>query len=125
VADRSRVRGPPVPLHVEQALAAGAASARVGDARRLEDADASYDAVLLLGPLYHITDRAGRIAALSVEELLGLEGPGWLLRDLDARWADPLERERLLAAARAIERERSLMGLSAHLLAVARQWRKR
>src|ERR1051325_10887532 len=47
----------PVPLHVEQARAAAEASgvtlaaAEVGDARTLTLADASVDAVLLLGPL--------------------------------------------------------------------------
>jgi SAM-dependent methyltransferase len=62
----------PVPLHVGQAEEASRArtegrlaSARVGDARRLAFADASADAVLLLGPLYHLTDRADRIAALT------------------------------------------------------------
>ncbi len=57
-----------VPLHVEQARASteasALASAEVGDARRLEHADASADAVLLLGPLYHLTAREDRLAAL-------------------------------------------------------------
>jgi SAM-dependent methyltransferase len=62
----------PVALHVAQALRASAAqpaaplaSATVGDARRLDRPDASADAVLLLGPLYHLTDRADRIGALT------------------------------------------------------------
>jgi len=62
----------PVPLHVSQAEEASRAragrrlaSARLGDARRLEFPDASADAVLMLGPLYHLTDRPDRIAALS------------------------------------------------------------
>src|SRR6185503_9334617 len=55
----------PVPLHVEEARAAlRRGSARVGDARRLDDADASFDAVLLLGPLYHLIERGDRITAL-------------------------------------------------------------
>ncbi len=60
----------PVPLHVEQALAAAAAqpnhpfTAAVGDARRLEADDGSVDVVLLMGPLYHLTDRDDRLAAL-------------------------------------------------------------
>ena len=37
-------------------------TATVGDARSLPQADASVDAVLLLGPLYHLTDRADRLA---------------------------------------------------------------
>ncbi len=61
----------PVPLHVEQARGASAAqpehpiaSAEVGDARQLAWPDGSADAVLLLGPLYHLTERADRITAL-------------------------------------------------------------
>jgi len=54
----------PVPLHLEQARALGV-RARSGDARRLQEADDSYDAVLLLGPLYHLVDRADRIRALT------------------------------------------------------------
>jgi SAM-dependent methyltransferase len=55
-----------MPLHVEQAteLAAGRFSAAVGDARRLDEPDASRDAVLLLGPLYHLLVREERLAAL-------------------------------------------------------------
>jgi SAM-dependent methyltransferase len=197
-----------LPLHVEQARQASArqaqaplASLRVGDARRLDEAEASVDGVLLLGPLYHLTERADRILALrearrvlrpggllfavgigrfasllsavadnllgdsdaaaivardlrdgqhrnstdkdyfttaffhhpdelEVEvreagfdliELLGVEGPAWLLPDLEQRWADPEERERLLQAARAVEREPTLLGLPPHLLAVGRK----
>jgi ubiquinone/menaquinone biosynthesis C-methylase UbiE len=62
----------PVPLHVEQARAAAGgrpgavlASAEVGDARALRLPDASVDAVLLLGPLYHLPERADRLQALA------------------------------------------------------------
>jgi ubiquinone/menaquinone biosynthesis C-methylase UbiE len=55
----------PVPGHVEQAATRAASiTAEIGDARRLTAADASYDAVLLLGPLYHLTERTDRLAAL-------------------------------------------------------------
>lgn len=60
-----------VPLHVEQARQASAAqpatplaSTSVGDARRLDQPSDSVDAVLLLGPLYHLTERADRLMAL-------------------------------------------------------------
>jgi SAM-dependent methyltransferase len=61
-----------VPLHVEQLLAAAGAEpdagsaidSDVGDARDLDLADSSVDAVLLLGPLYHLTRRADRVQAL-------------------------------------------------------------
>ncbi len=55
-------------------------------------------------------------AGLRFEALLGLEGPGWLLPHL---WEDPQGREDVLRAARAVEREPTLSGLRAHLLAVA------
>jgi ubiquinone/menaquinone biosynthesis C-methylase UbiE len=61
----------PVPKHVEQARRASTlqpehplASAEVGDARKLPQADASADAVLLLGPLYHLVKREDRLACL-------------------------------------------------------------
>ena len=194
-----------LPLHVAQAMDAAASAsqtirARVGDARHLEEADASVDAVLLLGPLYHLTERPARLHALrearrvlrpggllvaaavsrftsllaglfegelaepefraiverdlvdgqhrnpttrdyftttffhhpeelraevseagfSVETLLGVEGPGWVLPDLAARWADPECRAEILGAARAVETEPSLLGFNAHILAVGR-----
>jgi ubiquinone/menaquinone biosynthesis C-methylase UbiE len=55
------------PRHVEQALDALGSrglSANVGDARRLPFPAGSVDAVLVLGPLYHLQDRADRVRAL-------------------------------------------------------------
>jgi ubiquinone/menaquinone biosynthesis C-methylase UbiE len=43
----------------------GRISAEVGDARELPLADAGFDAVLVLGPLYHLTERLDRVRALS------------------------------------------------------------
>lgn len=54
----------PVPLHVAQACAVGGFDAVEGDARDLDEPDASYDAVLLLGPLYHLVSRDDRLRAL-------------------------------------------------------------
>jgi SAM-dependent methyltransferase len=54
----------PVPLHVQQARGRGV-PARAGDARHLVEADSSYDAVLLLGPLYHLSERSDRVRALA------------------------------------------------------------
>src|SRR5215211_5517048 len=54
-----------VPQHVRAAAEHGLVTAEVGDARRLTQSDASVDAVLLLGPLYHLVARAERIAALA------------------------------------------------------------
>ena len=61
----------PVELHVEQARQAAsgdpvaAFTAAVGDARRLAEPDQSQDAVLLFGPLYHLTEAADRRQALA------------------------------------------------------------
>jgi SAM-dependent methyltransferase len=55
----------PVPLHREQAMADGRFSVADGDARSLAEGDDSYDAVLLLGPLYHLTERVDRMRALN------------------------------------------------------------
>ena len=194
----------PVPRHVEQARAlAGptrSITAEVGDARNLPAADASADVVLLLGPLYHLTDRddrvlalteAGRVvrpgglvfvaaitrfaslldglsrellfdprfrsivdhdlldgqhrnpdrtphwfttayfhhpselpgeaadAGLHCVEVLGVEGvAGWFPHLFDS-WDDQAARDQILFAARATEREPSLLGASTHLLMVA------
>jgi ubiquinone/menaquinone biosynthesis C-methylase UbiE len=199
----------PMARHVEQALSASGqqpqtplASASVGDARRLGWPDAGVDAVLLLGPLYHLTDRADRVRALAearrvlrpggavaaaaisrfastcdgllrgyldepafeaiverdlrdgqhrnptgrpewfttayfhlpdelagevteaglrLDAVVAVEGPAWMLPDIEQRLADPARRERVLAAIRRVETEPSLLGASSHLLAVARR----
>ncbi len=61
----------PVSLHVEKARVAlqaqvdsGRASVSVGDARSLDVPSDSVDAVLLMGPLYHLPNRAERLTAL-------------------------------------------------------------
>ncbi len=198
----------PVPLHVKQASAASQAQPdhsiaelRVGDARHLDRADDSVDVVLMLGPLYHLTERNERISALQesyrilrrggiifavaisryastlrgmtdgimdpeyikivdrdlrdgqhrnpnehpayfttaylhrpeeleseievvgfdVEGLFGIQGPGWLLQNLEEQWADRNCRERLLNIARSLESEPSAIGVSTHIMAIARK----
>ena len=193
------------PRLVEEARKRNAASPRpiasltVGDARRLPQDDGSVDGVLLLGPLYHLTEAADRLLALQeafrvlvgsgvvvaaaisryasaldglarrltvdprfvtirnrdltdgqhrndtgdlnyfttayfhrpddlLQELesagfrdvrvLGVEGPGWLLSDFDARWEDAALKRDLLDVARCLECEASIVGASAHLLGV-------
>src|SRR5665647_1203516 len=57
-------------LHVQQAQQADDAqpehrfTAQVADARSIPEPDASADAVVLLGPLYHLTEQTERAAAL-------------------------------------------------------------
>lgn len=66
----------PVPLHVEQAAALGI-DAQLGDARELDESDASVDVVLLLGPLYHLLEASDRDTAL--REARRVLRPGGLL----------------------------------------------
>jgi ubiquinone/menaquinone biosynthesis C-methylase UbiE len=197
----------PVALHVEQATAAAQAAgvtlagAAVGDARRVPAGDGEADAVLMLGPLYHLTERDGRVTALrearrvlrpggvlaaaaisrfastydglargmladpgfepmmardiaegqhrnpepearpgwfttaylhrpeelrdelehagfTVEAVLAIEGPASFRGELDDWVTDPDRRALLLRAIRRVEAEPSLLGASAHLLAV-------
>ena len=199
----------PVGKHVDQARQASAqqpghplASAEIGDARALPHADQSADAVLLLGPLYHLVEKSDRDACLreahrvlrpggflwgaaishfaslfdslthgffsdsdfapivegdlengqhrnptgnpmyftdaflhrpgelsrellaagfQVIAILPIEGPGWLARDFDQLWNDPMQRERLLAAIRKVEREPSILGATSHIMGIGRK----
>ena len=52
--------------------------------------------------------------------LSGSKGRRALIPDFDAVWASPAARTKLLDLARSVEREPSLLGLSSHMLAVAR-----
>lgn len=60
-------------------------------------------------------------ADFDVEGLYGVEGPGWILPDIEERWNDPERREVLLRVARALESEPSVRGSSAHLLVIGRK----
>jgi ubiquinone/menaquinone biosynthesis C-methylase UbiE len=196
----------PVPRLVSEAARRSAAaprqlaSCRFGDARALDLPDGLADLVLMLGPLYHLTERADRVRALGEgrrvlkeggrllvaaisrsasaldglsrglfadprfgaivaqdlrdgqhrnsterldyfttayfhrpdelpgeladaglvpEALYGIEGPGWLFPDIAERMADDRRRTEILRVARLLESEPSVLGASAHLLAVA------
>jgi hypothetical protein len=58
-------------------------------------------------------------AGLAAESVIAVEGPLWLLNDWDERWRDDNERGRLLCAVRSVEHETTMLGVSAHLLAIA------
>lgn len=55
----------PMPLHLRQAAEAGVHGTVLGDARELPWDDASFQAVLLFGPLYHLVRREDRVRSLS------------------------------------------------------------
>lgn len=87
----------PVALHVRQAEEASAAagsgrlaSIRLGDARRLDWADAIASGVLMLGPLYHLTEREDRLCALA-EARRVLRPGGWLFAAAISRFAPLLD----------------------------------
>ena len=62
-----------------------------------------------------------RSAGLRPEGVYGIEGPGWMLQDIEARMGDPERLASLLRVARMLEAEPSVVGCSAHLLAVGRR----
>jgi SAM-dependent methyltransferase len=62
-----------------------------------------------------------RAAGLALNGVYGLEGPGWILSDVPERMADANRREALLRVARLLETEITVVGSSAHLLAVAQR----
>jgi SAM-dependent methyltransferase len=191
------------PRHIEEARAHPGpplARAEVGDARRLDDADGSADAVLLLGPLYHLVEKDDRVralaearrvvrpggvvvaaaigrhasllaglfhglvddpaflpilerdlregqhrnptpkleyfttayfhlpaelgeearaAGLALDAVLGVEGPAWMMPDLEARLGGALRRRQLLDLLRRVEADPAVLAMSAHLLLVA------
>jgi Methyltransferase domain len=66
------------------------ASADVGDARTLRFPDESADAVLMLGPLYHLTDRADRVRALAEARCVCRRG-GVVIAAAISRFASTLD----------------------------------
>jgi SAM-dependent methyltransferase len=82
-----------VPLHVQQlsALIAGAdVQTALGDARSLDLPDDSVDAVLLLGPLYHLPQQADRVQALrEAGRIVRTGGP--VFAAAISRWAARLD----------------------------------
>lgn len=80
-----------VPRHIDQAAAGQPpVDARVGDARALPDGDGAYDATLLLGPLYHLLERAERLRALTEAARVTRPG-GRVVAAAIGRFAGPLD----------------------------------
>jgi len=60
-------------------------------------------------------------AGFSQVDVVGLEGPLWIAAAFDALWQDESGRSTATRWARSVEREESLLGASAHILAFARK----
>ena len=79
-----------MPLHVEQLRLAAEGNPRietaVGDARSLDLTASSVDALLLLGPLYHLEESQDRMQALA-EAYRVLRPGGWLFAAAISRWS--------------------------------------
>ena len=72
---------------------------------------------------HHPDELLGEVAkaGFDVDGVYGIEGPGWLAPDFDTWWQVSSRRARLLHLARRLETEPALLGISAHLMAVARR----
>jgi SAM-dependent methyltransferase len=79
-------------LHVEQLRASGNPSiqTRTGDARKVDLPDSSVDAVLLMGPLYHLPEREDRIQTLKEARRIVRDG-GPVFTAAISRWAPRLD----------------------------------
>jgi SAM-dependent methyltransferase len=89
-------------LHVNQLRSLGVdeITTGVGDAREIDLDDASVDAMLLLGPLYHLRERADRVRALAEGARVVRPG-GVVFAAAISRWAPRLDgvvTDRLYAA---------------------------
>jgi len=82
-----------VPGHVErlaaEAKAVGRVDTAVGDARNLDIEDESVDALLMLGPLYHLTHQGDRVHALREARRI-LRSDRMLFAAAMSRWAPRL-----------------------------------
>ncbi len=194
----------PIPRHVEAAAAInpgpGSISALLGDVRSLELDSDSFDVVLMLGPLYHLTQRPDRVTAwaqarrvcrddgliaaavisrfasfhdmlsrgslgeddvgemvttdlttgqhrnvhntegrfttayfhhpdeiadeaaaggVTIDHIIGVEGVAGFLPSIEEQLSDDQKRASLLTMLRQIEQEPSIIGASAHILAIS------
>ncbi|HET7622207.1 MAG TPA: methyltransferase domain-containing protein [Gemmatimonadaceae bacterium] len=62
-----------------------------------------------------------RGAGFELVGVYGIEGPARMFADFEDRWADPRRRADMLRIAAVVEAEPSLLGLSSHLMVVARK----
>jgi ubiquinone/menaquinone biosynthesis C-methylase UbiE len=58
---------------------------------------------------------------LKLERTVAIESFGWLLPYFDNKWKQPEYRELLMSIIKLVEKDESLLGMSAHIMAIARK----
>ncbi|MGH7449400.1 MAG: class I SAM-dependent methyltransferase [Longimicrobiales bacterium] len=62
-----------------------------------------------------------REAGFTVGPLIAVEGPFWMLQNFNEHWSEETGRQRLLSYLRMIESDATMIGASAHIVAVCRK----
>ena len=62
-----------------------------------------------------------RDAGFAVEDLVAVQGPGWLAENLNERLSDRSKRAELLRLIRAVEGESTLLGVSRHFVVIGQK----
>jgi hypothetical protein len=57
-------------------------------------------------------------AGFQHQATLAVQGPAWLFRSVESYWSDPDQRAVVLDLIRKVEAEPSILGMSAHILAI-------
>ena len=60
-------------------------------------------------------------AGFKETDIYGVIGPAWLVPNIDEQWKDLTKREAILKTVRMLEKEKSIMGLSTHLLSMSKK----
>ena len=114
-----------MPNHVEEAVSINEKAPNpltrieTADVRLLELESQQYDVVLLLGPMYHLTDANERSLVLrKVADWLSPNGVGYVAY---ISRSDPRQRTIMLEMIDRTDRDRSLLGASGHILLVVKR----
>jgi SAM-dependent methyltransferase len=58
-------------------------------------------------------------ASLNIDRLIAIDGFGWLTPDFEKKWQQDEYRESLLSISQKLESDESIIGMSAHIMAIA------
>lgn len=73
---------------------------------------------------FHLPDELKKeieAAGFCDTDIRGVIGPCWLIPNLDEAWKDETKRESIMRIVRLYEKEKSIMGLSTHILSISRK----